>query len=215
MKKSITELSEKELLDLLGSNPDQLKIYEWNTDIMEFISVYNLKSGNEYITTKLLYRLYCLWSKNPVKRKTLTNTLMDLFPSVRTGDSHVVLLNKSAMNLKEEAYLYIKSKNKIKNRNYKDHFDSYINHYSIKNGGLFIKDTVLYNLYDKWCYKKRHPLSFKQFNNFCKLYFKEKLIDKHYWFSVDESIKTYLTEDLINEMKKKNVQKKKDTKIKF
>jgi len=214
MKKSITELSDKELLDLVGNNPEQVTIYEWPTDVMEFISVYNLQTGNERITSKLLYRLYCLWSKNTVTRKTLTKTLTDLFPSSTDGKSVTILLNKSALNLKDEAYKYIKSLDKSKNKSYQQHFEKYLHEYCIKNGGLFIKDTVLYNLYDKWCYKKRNPLSFKQFNNLCKSYFKEKLIDKHYWYSVDESIKTYLTEDLINEMRK-SVKKKKNSAIQF
>lgn len=209
MKKAITQLTESELLDLIKSEPSSITLYEWPTDVMQFISVYNLKSGTERITTKLLYKLYKLWSKNPVPRKTLTTTLMDLFPSDRIGESHLILLNKETLNIKQETLKYLKKHNKTKDKGWMEHFTKYLHEYCIESGCFYIKDTVLYNLYDKWCYKKRSPLALAQFNNFCKLYFKNKFIKKNYWFAVDEKIQKYLTEDLIKEMRDKRAPKKK------
>lgn len=208
MKKSLTELTEKQLLDIIGSESSNIKIYTWPNDIMDFISVYNIKSGQERITSKLLYKLYSLWSQDPIKRKTFTDTLMDLFPSTKDGLSTIILLNKNILNLKEEAYNYVKQHDKTKDKGWLEHFNKYLHVYCIKKGRLFIKDTVLYNLYDKWCYKKRKPLGFAQFNNFCKLYFDYKFIKKNNWFGVDRSINDHLTEDLINEMRKPNGSKK-------
>lgn len=208
MKKSITELNEAELLDLIKDESSNIKIYEWPTDVMEFISVYNLKSGTERITTKLLYKLYKLWSKNPVKRKTLTNTLTDLFPSDRIGESYLILLDKNALNIKTSTLKYLKKVNKTKHKGWVEHFNKYLHEYCIESGSFFVKDTVLYNLYDKWCFKKRSPLGFAQFNNFCKLYFNNKFINNHDWFSVNPSIKKHLTEDIMNEKVKINASKK-------
>lgn len=213
MKKSLTELSEKELLDIIGDDPGSLKVYSWPNDVMEFISIYNLKTGEHHVTNKLLYRLYRLWSNIPVTQRVFTTTLMDLFPSIQYGANKAILLDKNSLNLKQEAYNYVKVQDKTKYKGYLKLFEKYLHTYCIKKGSFFIKDSVLYKLYSKLCSTKRHPLGKAQFNNFCKLYFKNKLIKGHQWFAVDESIKEYLTEDLINEMSKTGAKQKKKQKI--
>jgi hypothetical protein len=201
--KSLTELSESELLDLIKDEPNKIKIYTWPNDVMEFISVYNFKSGEELIPTKLLYRLYRLWSTNPVTRKIMSNTFTDLFPSKNNNNCMCILLNKAAINIKEDAYKYVKKTDKTKKKGYLEHFEKYLNEYCIKTGSFFIKDTVLYSISANWCYKKRNPLGFTQFTNHCKLYLnipKYKIIKDHCWFSVDHSIQKHLTEEMIKEM---------------
>lgn len=214
MKKSITQLSEQELLDIIGSK-QPVKVYVYPDDVMEFISVYNLKSGQEPVTTKLLYKLYTFWSKDPVLRRRFTHTLTDLFPSSATNKSVVILLDKPALNLKQEAYNYVKEQDKTKDKGWMEHFEKYLYFYSLKSGSFFIKDSVLYKLYSRWYGKKRRPLGFKQFNNFCKLYFFSEIIKKNYWFAVDPSIKNHLDEELIKEMRKKSADQKKKPPIRL
>jgi hypothetical protein len=205
MKKPITELSEAELLELIRDEPNKIKIYEWPNDVMDFISVYNIKTGTNPITLNLLYRLYRKWSNSPVKMRELSITLTDIFPSKR---STIIYIDKTLLNLKEEIYKLLKPVDKTRHKGWLEHFNKYLNEYSIKSGGLFIKDTVLYNLYDKWCYKKRNPLGLTQFTNHCKLYFNWKLVYNHWWFKVDESIKNHLSENLIKEMSTRRAPKK-------
>jgi hypothetical protein len=207
MKKALTDLSENELLDLIRNEPSSVKIYEWPDDIMEFISIYNIKGGKELVTFRLLYKLYKKWSKNPIKFEPFISSLRDILPS----HSSYILLNRKALNVKEEVFKYLKQDDKTKYKGHIDTYNRFRNDYCIKRGGLFIKDTVLYDLYLKWC--KKRPLSIRQFKMFCKMYFDEKLIDKHYWFGVDKSINDYLTEELINEMRKPSDPKKTKQKI--
>jgi hypothetical protein len=216
MKKAITDLSDQEILESLNQNSSPEPIYNWPTDVMEFISFYNLKSGTDPVTTKLLYKLYSRWSQNPIIKKALSDTLTDIFPSVRYGRSVMILLNKDVLNISNELYKYLESIDKTKNKDWAKHFTTYLDHYSIKKGGLFINNNVLYNLYDKWCYKNhsKHLLGPKQFNKFCKLFFKHKVIKDQLWYAVDDSIKTHLTEDLINLMYKKKTNAKKENKTK-
>jgi hypothetical protein len=212
MAKSITELSEQELLSILGAD-SQAKVYTWPNDVMEFISVYNLKSGTEEVTSSLLYNLYTHWSKDPVKRKAFTFTLRDLFPTINYSKTFVVLLNSSTLNLKAQAYKYVEKEDKTKEKGWMDHFEKYLFFYSLKSGSFFAKDSVLYSLYSRWYGKKRRPLGFKQFNNHCKLYFKNKLIKTHYWFAVDHSIKNHLDEELIKDMDSASQKKNKKIRI--
>ena len=211
MKKSTTEMTEKELLDLVSKDSDII-LYNWPNDVMEFISVYNIKSGKEEIASKLLYKLYKLWSKQPVKKRTFAMTFTDLFPSINSIDGTkynlILLLDKKAINLKQEAYNFIKKNDKTKEKGWMEHFEKYLYFFSIKSGSLFIKDSVLYKLYSRWYGKKRRPLGFDQFNNYCKLYFKNKLIKTNYWFAVDKYIKNHLDEELIKEMSTRSAVKK-------
>jgi len=209
MTKPISEMTEQELLKLLKNSPEEVKVYEWPDDIIEFISVYNLKSGKEPIKITLLYDLYKRWSKDPLNRHTFSRSLNDIFPKKDT----FFLLNKGALNIKQEVFKFLKRIDKSKSEEWHKHFKQYLDKYSIKKGGLFIKDAVLFTLYKQWSKRKIHNLSFKQFNNICKCYFKNKFIGGHYWFGLDESIQTFLTEDFIKEMSKRNGSKKTNKKI--
>jgi len=210
-KKALTELTDEELNKLLDNTIESNTISGIN-DINEFISTYNIKSGSFRIPTKLLYKIYKSWSKDPLRGKTFTNNLTDLFPVIRYGSGFMLCLNKDVWNLKEDFNKHFKPLNKTKNKNYKEHFDNFLKHYNIENGSFFIKDSVLYNLYDKWTYKnkKRHPLGEAQFINFCRLYFpKFKKIEKVYWFPIDHSINQYLSEELKRQMKETDETKNK------
>lgn len=213
MKKPITELSTEELIKAINDAPVEAP-YNWPTDIMDFISFYHLKQGEELITTKLLYRLYCHWSKNPITSRSFIQVLTDIFPSSRSGRSVTILLNKKALDISQEVYKYLESKDKTKSKGWTKHFNDYLNYYSIKKGGLFIKNSVLYSLYDKWTYgnKNRHPLGYNQFSKFCQVLFKQKLVDNNGWSAVNNSIEQHLTDDLIELMKATKNGKKKNKK---
>lgn len=206
MKKSLRNATVEELIKLAESptNADT-EIYNYPSDILQFLSEYNIKSGEERVPNSFLYRLYKKWSENPLSQRSFSNHLVDIFQFTRYGPYYAMHINKSAITLKEEAYKYLKRVDKTKSSKTSAHFKKYLEKYSIKKGGLFIKDTVLYSLYDKWCgtrYKDRHPLSLFQFNNFCKVFFEKKSIKGHYWFALDYTILNHLSEDLIKEMKR-------------
>lgn len=214
--KAPNSLSDEQLLAILGDKPLEsqtpLKTY-YKNDILEFISIYNLKEGNDKVKIHVLYNLYKLWSKNPINKRTFGKEITPLFSSIHGRTCTIFLLNKASLNLKEECWKLLKPQDKRKYPGYKLHFDKYLFKYSIKKGSFFVKDIVLYNLYDKWCFKRhkivnRKPLGLNQFINFCKLYFDCRLIKGHSWFGVDHSIQQHLTEE--NNMKKETNAKKEE-----
>lgn len=217
--KNLTELTDAELLDLV-SNPDTstIKVYDYPNDIIKFISVYNLKSGIEPIQTRLLHKLYIHWSKNPVQQKEFAYTLFDIFPSGKGTGQTVLFLDKKALDLHAEVIKLVTPVDKTRQKGWTEHFVKYLSFYNIKKGGLFIANSVLYNLYDKWCYKNknRRPLGANQFDKFCKVFFENKLVKGCNWSKIDKSIEQHLTEDLINLMYKKKAKgnAKKDLKKK-
>lgn len=203
--KIITELSEEELLKLLENTDNNSgPIFHFQNDVIDFLSFYAIRSGKFKVPCKNLFLLYRRWSKAPLKSAPFTSQMTDLFES-KGRHRVVLLLNRSAFDLKNEYNKYLKRQQKTKRPNWKKHFDAYLNFYSIEKGGLFIKDVVLYNLYDKWTYKNnsRNPISFFQFVNFCKVYFKVKLINHHHWFAINKKIIQHLSENHLEELKKR------------
>lgn len=209
-KKTINQLSDKELHELLQSSP-QIPVensFNYPNDIMDFISFYNLKPGEENIPLRVLYKVYNKWSETPLKRSQFSEHIGRFFVTKAFGNGNsVVCLDKNAKQFQKIIQEFFKKMDKTKKKGYKKHFDSFLNFYNISPGTLYLKDKVLYDLYDKWTYKNQNynPLSFNQFLGFLRLYFKkdEKYIAGNYYFSLDATIVNHLSEDMINEMKKR------------
>ncbi len=210
--KPITEISETELLDLIKTNPAAVPgianvvklLYESGTDINEFLSFYQISEGENRVTGTLLYNLYKRWSLNPRSRVQFTNEILEFFPIIRYGVGYVFFINKTKNELLIEKGEFKTKKLKTQSKSWSQHFQNYLKKYNIKTGRFYVKDVVLYNLYDKWLYEQRrkHNLSLQQFNHFCKVFFKSKRIKGHIWFAVDKKIQEILTPNLLEQMKK-------------
>lgn len=203
MKKNILEATDEELQNLLENNTSDIKPIEYQNDILDFLTIYQIKSGTEFITSQLLYKFYKMWSKTPVSPNKFSTQVKYFISSNSAG----YLINIPNMDILQNVVKQLKKPDKTKSKLFKQHFDNYLKKYDIKEGTFFVKDTILYNLYDKWTYgnKKRHPLSLNQFINFGKLYFESKYIDRNYWFAVDKTIIKHLTEDMKHELTNKKV----------
>lgn len=204
--KPITELTAEELLDLISENPKEVSNIEYNNDILEFISLYNIQSGENQILVPLIYELYRKWSKKPLHRNQFGMEMSKFFVSVRYGLGTTYRINKSKEFFLEKSIK--KNANKTKKKPWLKHFQNFISKYDLKSGRFYVKDIVLYNLYDRWVYKNnnKRPLNLYQFLKFCRLFFKKpapKMIKNHEYFSLNEEINEYLTPDLINLMKQK------------
>jgi len=207
--KPITEYTATELLELIKTNPtDGVPItnYEHPTDVMEFIAIYRLTDGPNQILLPIIYELYKRWSKKPLHRNPFGKEMSKFFTSVKYGMGTTYRLNKSKDFFLERSLK--KKQNKTKRKPWLKHFKLFMNHFNLKSGSFYVKDVVLYNLYDKWTYKNgnKNPLSFPQFLKFCRLFFSKpeiKTIRGTHWFAVDSNLKEKLTPDLINLMKQK------------
>lgn len=214
MKKLINEISEEELLNLIEKNQDvevELPFINAPNDVLSFVSIYGLKQGKHSVYKKTLYQLYYNSSKNPITYHQFLDSMNQLFKN----NGRYYEMNKKPVDLIRKIYILKEPKQKIKSKAWKAHFDKFLARYDIKPGTVFIRHDILYNLYDKWTYKNQNynPLGERQFNSFCRIYFKEKRMQDIPWFAVDSNINQHLTEDLINRMKKKVYVKKENKKI--
>lgn len=201
--KPITEYSPQELLDLISENP-QTNTFESQNDFIEFISIYGIKEGTNRVMIVPIYNTYKKFSQNPISKRAFANEMVQYFPYLDHLNVNIYLINRPRVFFLEKNLK--KYQNKTKRKPWLRHFKKFVVKFELKSGSFYVKDIVLYNLYDKWVYKNnnRNPLSFKQFLKFCKLFFKNpayKLIKGNLHFSVDKCMQKFLTPELIQLMR--------------
>jgi len=189
-------MKNKEIEDLLKQldDADDTAIEDSNFDVFNFLAFYNIQPGENLVKKDLLYSLYKKWSKIPVTPASFTIAASKYLPVEKT---YFFTINESSFNITKKIIKLLKKHTKdfVKTRSYKNHFDNYLKYYTIEPGDYWIELDNLYHLYDKWTFKNKvqRILSKNQFYRFCKLYFKtrESFQKRVTWFSVNESIKQH------------------------
>jgi hypothetical protein len=208
MKKTPLEYSNEELKKALEQTDGEQSTQEYETDVPSFLSFYKIKSGKDLVLKRVLYKLYTYFSQNPIESRKFTEQMNQYVISRQVGPYQYYVINQKALDLSKHAYDHIieHTHDRVKIPAWKAHFDKYLERYKIKPGHYFIPSMALYNLYDKYVYEtgKKLPLSYHQFIKFCKLYFDAERVtqDKVTYYGVDKSIKEFITEDEIRQLRK-------------
>lgn len=203
MKKVPGKYTDEELLKALDQAPVSTPV-QGITDVLGFLSFYNIKPGKQKVAKKEVYNLYCKWSKNRMTSKLFAMEMNLHFP----GGDYYYLINLSSIAVSNQLFLYTqkRSKDRTKSPKSKQHFECFLNAHDIKEGSYYIEAFVLYSLYDKWWYDKKHekPLfSSNLFNRFMRLNFKEKRTKNQLrWFAVNQSILNHFTEESLSWIRK-------------
>ncbi len=209
MKRTLTEYSNEELKKALEQNETgEQTIQEHASDVPAFLSFYKITPGKDLVLKRVLYKLYGYWSENPLDKTQFSTLVNEYIPTRQVGPHQYYIINQKALDLSKHAYDHIieHTHDRIKIPAWKAHFDKYLEHYKLKPGTFFIESYILYNLYDKYAYEtnKKLPLSYVQFVKFCKLYFNAERLtsSKISYFGVDKSIKEFITDDEIRQLRK-------------
>lgn len=220
IKKATTEIDTEELLELLSdSNDDELDLdySEYKNDILNFISVFNIKQGEEYIKAFTLYSIYKVWSKNPISKNQFYLEIQKYFFSNSNG----YLINRNAIQLAHEAYIkFQRKKIKLKSKFWTKHFEDFLLFHSLKNGSFWIEDNILYFLYDKYTHERgldkntRTYMSKDIFFTYADIFLKSKVTKTGKVYSVTENIKNFFQPDQLQRMKETYVKKDKKSKKK-
>jgi len=204
-------LTDQQLLNELEKAPEKLQelyISQFNDDVVGFCTHFDIQSGTFTVRQTLLYKLYKLWSFEPVSRETFGRRINQYILPHQKGRYWYYLLDINALKISIEAYKILQKqiRDKTKSPHYKRHFENFIKHYDIKSGTYWIESFMLYYLYDKWIYKihKHNPMGEFQFFNFCKIYFdyKRKTSNRVMWFKVNKAISNYFTKEEYEEIRK-------------
>lgn len=152
IKKAPNTLETEELLDLLdlkdeAGQPSELG-FTYKNDIITFISIFNLKPGEDVVKSFTLYSIYKVWSKNPVSKTVFYNELNSFLPNTTQGHFK---LNQNAIKLTHEAYSRFKQENRrLKNKKWAAHFEDFLLFYALKNENYWLEDYLLRKVYLKY-----------------------------------------------------------------
>lgn len=205
--KNITQLSEEELLKLLTDdrNTDTDSI---GNELVDFISVFNIRPGKVKVSFNQLKKVYLKWSKDKQNLKELLPFLKDHFSSVKG----YFFLESSLLEVIKNKNIKFNTKkyNRMTNTKYHDHFKSFIKQYSIESGEYYVPEYLLKHFYDKWVYEKKLSklLYLRLFNKFCCFYFKYEIIKDVFHYKINEEFILKLDKETIENVKEKHQKEK-------
>lgn len=195
----LLEAASKESTEAVQATVTASSIIE--SDIFTFISKLGILPGPKKVNKRLIYKLYRNWSHDAATPASFALFFGMFFEM----DQRYYFLNLDALQIIRTPVPYIRKvkRDKTKSKNYKVHFEKFMDFYGLTNGSCYIQSYVLYYMYDCWTYenKNKAPMSMKQFYNFCSIYFDKKRLEssKIAFFGINEDIKnTYLTKDRLD-----------------
>jgi hypothetical protein len=154
------DLSTEELLNSL-ENAEEIESYNREhkddllSEVLLFISHFDLQKGEYKIHQKYIYKLYRSFSKNPVNSPTFLNTFSSVFYHKSNTFFYV---NKDIVNiikLIDEFATKRKIKNSI-NPKLLNAVKTFLKHKDIKPGGYWVESFILTELYND--YRKKFKL---------------------------------------------------------
>lgn len=199
LRKIPSKYDSKELLDLLETSEDSKLIDNPENDVINFLISLQIKSGDYKVKGQLLYDLYRRWSLDPFEMTTFYKTI-NLYLE-KTSPRIFFFIDRDSLQLSKDAekYLQDSSVRVLKKPSNKRHFEKFLEVHNITSGDHWFESHFLFDIYDKWIYKTKRTKSISKvnFNLFCKLYFKNKLICRNYYrtiyFKLDKSVETLIS----------------------
>lgn len=196
----------EELLEAADSTPINIPTNTQSSndiidhDVFAFISDLKILPGDKSVDKRLIYRIYRNWSVEPLKNVGFALFMQQFFEY----NQRSYLLNLDALEILKTPYKSVRKEkvDKTKSKNYKLHFESFLNFYKLTPGKFYVESSVLFYLYDKWTYENnnRSAMGSKQLIKFLSLYFDRKRIvdSKVAYFGVNEDIKqTHLNKECL------------------
>lgn len=187
--KTTNQLELNQLLELLEKNPEQQDLDK--DDIHRFLSIYDLKPGDNKVSGKLLLALYNSTAQNKLTL-SLFFSKIELYLS-RHKATKYFLVNKQLDFLASTLHQYIKDKRHKKFSFRRKHFERFLNRFKIEQGEIKTPLNELKSLYTHWI-KVDHPnaktIKMDMFTDYLKLYFKFKIAqDRRVYFYINKDIK--------------------------
>lgn len=170
MKKLQTELSNDELFDLLQNNEESSKPALKNK-YLNFISKYNIQSGTSEVPTSILLELF-KFDYPKISSQAFVINMKKYIEWETHRNRTIFFINKSLLEISKSLDDLINPPSKPKKvRDRKKHIEDYLKYFNLKPGNNSIEPSILFDLYDRWCYKyKRKRITHKEFYAYLKLY---------------------------------------------
>ena len=212
-----SQLTDEEILDLL-SKEDQLwdedvaQIFDYNDDIVPFLSNYQITPGTTPVSKKLLYKLYKAYSKQPLDQLKFNIQLGNYIQHDREN----FLVNIDQFAISRHIYDTQKTRDKTKSLSFQKHFNWFIDEAKIEKGRVWVEGFILFYVYKDFCKSRRviPKLGYVNFHKFLKLHFDYKRIkgNRSLWFKVDNNTATIFSEEECERIRQARTKEKRRSK---
>lgn len=208
----MTPITDEELLKMLESAEESDEVVEYTNNVVPFLSKYNIKSGDERVPVKTLYKLYKVYTINYCDYRRFRNYITDIFPVTGKGVASYCLVDIEAMTV---AKLYFELANEkkigyvISDSNMRL-LDNYLERDGLDRGDNMIEGFVLYELY-KNHYKKvgRKPKwKVDTYYKIMKMNFDHSTKNRRIWFGVSNAFRESLSLKDIENIRKSREKKR-------
>ena len=199
--KPLNKVSDEELLKILEeSGSEKLDITKditkprhseevlYENDVLIFLSELNLEPGTNRVRSNVFYKLYKMWSKNPVDKFKFYRELSGYIPTVQG----CVYLNLDVIKVKSKTIeFYNKKPNRVSRTFKKQHIDEFLKYYKITPGATWVSAQLLGFLYSKWTYdENKYQMAHHNFVAHMEIYFDKRITHNEYvFFAVSNNIK--------------------------
>ena len=207
-----SQLTDEEILALLDAE-DQLwdeditKIFDYNDDIVPFLSNYQITPGTTPVSKKLIYKLYRAYSKQPLDQH---NFNIQIGKYISPGRDHF-LINMDQFVVSKHIYEAEKTRDKTKSLAFQKHFNWFVEEAKIEKGRVWIEGFILFYIYKDFCKSRRvNPkFGYVNFHKFLKLHFEYKRLkgNRSLWFKIDEQTANFYTEEEKNVIRQARTEK--------
>jgi hypothetical protein len=204
----IKQLDNKQLLDLLETNNEQVDLHVLNDDISNFLRFYNIVPGENQIEKRILHRLYKKWSKEPMNQAGFTLNLKDRLPMSNNN----IYINLTRINVDKLVLEKLAKQKKViptTSVKQKKKFESFLSKFEISDGDYWFKAVDLFKLMKTFLNTK---LRQKTFNDLLKLYIKQHdVLEEELCFKLNDSVVKHLMEYNESQKAKKKTKSTKQT----
>lgn len=190
MRKLPQHISDEELLAALDS-ADDTETTEYSSDVPHFLAKFKIDQGSYKVRKSLLYKLYKLYSKEPLTRPMFSTTAAEFIP---VSSKNYFSINIPAMKIANVVHTK-KQSTKVNfnaSLNVKKHYEKFILAVGMDKGTNWVQAEVLHEIYRFYCIDNRMKSRLIQTNfvTVSKLYFEHKRLteSRAMWFKVDKEI---------------------------
>jgi hypothetical protein len=188
--------------DLLASleSAEDVETTEWTNDVPHFLSHFKFEQGTNKVRTSLLYKLYKLYSKAPLRQYDFSVTVSQF---IELNNNYFSLNTKPVRIAKVVNTKVMEPKHNVTtNMGIKKHYELFLRNTRVKKGTSWVEGLIFHEIYRHYCIDKKikSRMSYINFIKIGKLYFTQKRIgsSKAVWFAIDnELVSRVLTDDII------------------
>lgn len=212
-------MSELDRPDVASESEDiTTQVLEHETDVIPFLSHYNITPGATPVNKRLIYKLYKqFYSKDPVNSLQFHRTVGLFITSYWNKSGGFYKLNQD--NFTISAHMF-KEHNKhriekTKSNTFRRHFESFLAKKEIRTGSKWFEGYFLHEVYKDYCREiklTRPKLGRDNFHKFMKLYFKHRRISdsRAIWYMVNEETLNLLTKEEKDGFKERRSKKERE-----